>query len=77
MVVFTSNPSPLEIRLVQHARIAGVRIDAGLARELAVTVASRRGGRIWWEPRCTCRWHGRQTTIVQRATAEHAKHATR
>lgn len=35
MVVFTSNPSPLEIRLAQHARIAGVRIDAGLARELA------------------------------------------
>ena len=45
-----------------------------MTHELTVTVASRRGGRTWWDVRCECGWHGRQTTIVQRATEQHAKH---
>ena len=45
-----------------------------MTHELTVTVASRRGGRTWWDVRCTCGWHGRQTTIVQRAVEEHDKH---
>jgi hypothetical protein len=45
-----------------------------MTHELTVTVASRRGGHTWWDVRCTCGWHGRQTTIVQRAAEEHDKH---
>lgn len=45
-----------------------------MTHELTVTVASRRGGHTWWDVRCSCGWRGRQTTIVQRAVEEHAKH---
>ena len=45
-----------------------------MTHELTVTVASRRGGHTWWDVRCSCGWHGRQTTIYRMAVMEHAKH---